>query len=119
MTENDKLAEQLSALAHATRVGVFKALMAAGPEGVRAGVLADRLDVAPSLLSSHLSVLTRAGLIAVRRDGRHLIYYPRIEVIGGMITALVRDCCKGHPEICAPLDKTGDVCATVDADGQF
>ncbi|GGY55367.1 ArsR/SmtB family transcription factor [Parvularcula lutaonensis] len=101
-SEADTVA-QLNALAQPTRLGVFKALMQAGPDGVSAGELARSLDVAPNTLSAHLTVLCRAGLTSQRRDGRSIIYTVEIPVVTSMIDALVNDCCAGHPEACAPL----------------
>jgi len=65
---------RLGALAHETRLTVFRALMRAGPEGLAAGALAGSAQVSSSNLSSHLNVLLGAGLVTVRRDGRQRIY---------------------------------------------
>lgn len=94
---------RLSALAQLTRVNVFKQLMNAGPDGVQAGVLAERLAVAPNTLSAHLNVLSQAGLVTVRRDGRSRIYAVELDAIAELLGYLVDDCCQGHPEVCAPL----------------
>ncbi len=103
VSARDRTVEQLSALAHATRFDVFRALMRAGNEGLAAGTIAARLAVAPNTLSNHLAILQRAGLISVRRDGRRLIYASDISAITSLVEAMVRDCCNGHPEVCAPL----------------
>jgi len=100
---DETLVAQLSALAQATRLRVFKTLMRAGPEGIAAGVLATDLDVAPNTLSAHLSVLQRTGLITSRRDGRSIIYSCDVPAVGSLIDNLVNDCCGGHPDACAPL----------------
>ncbi len=105
---NDEIAVQrLSALAQVTRVNVFKQLMRAGPDGIKAGVLADRLAVAPNTLSAHLAVLSEAGLVTVRRDGRARIYAIELEAIADLFGYLADDCCQGHPEVCAPLVRSG------------
>lgn len=101
--DDDLLVGQLSALAQATRLRVFKALMRAGPAGLAAGVLAETLAVAPNTLSAHLAILQRAGLISSRRDGRSIIYACELPAVGSLIDSLVNDCCGGHPEACAPL----------------
>ncbi|MDQ0324179.1 arsenate reductase [Rhodopseudomonas julia] len=93
----------LSALAHETRLSVFRALVAAGGEGAAAGVLAERLDVLPNTLSAHLSQLLRAGLVKSVREGRSIRYTADLDAIGDLLAFLIRDCCGGHPEVCTPL----------------
>lgn len=93
-------ATQFGALAHTTRLQVFKALIQAGPEGRPAGELADLVNVSPSNLSAHLTVLNQADLITMRRDGRMRIYAVSIEHTSQLVSFLVEDCCQGHPEIC-------------------
>lgn len=99
----DMAVRRLAALAQITRVNVFKALMSAGPEGLPAGVLSERLDVAPNTLSAHLSVLSQAELVSVRREGRMRIYAVELEAVSELLGFLVDDCCQGHPEVCAPV----------------
>ncbi|MBB4659921.1 ArsR/SmtB family transcription factor [Parvularcula dongshanensis] len=101
--DTEKTVEQLSALAQTTRLAVFRMLVQAGPTGMAAGQIGERLGVAKNTLSSHLSVLQHAGLIGRRRDGRNLIYGVRIDEVAGLIRVLVQDCCGGHPEVCAPI----------------
>lgn len=90
----------MAALAHPTRLAVFRRLMRAGPEGVAAGVLAEELGVSPSNLSAHLSILTHAHLAVVRKDGRRRLYAPVIETVRGLVDFIVDDCCNGHPDVC-------------------
>ena len=94
---------RLAALAQITRVNVFKALMKAGPEGLPAGVLSTQLNVAPNTLSAHLSVLSQAGLVSARRDGRMRIYAVELEAVSQLLGYQVDDCCQGHLEVCAPI----------------
>jgi len=93
----------LGALAHEGRLEVFRLLVQTGPDGVAAGDIARATGAAPSTLSANLSVLTRAGLIAARRDGRSIIYTAAYEQMRGLLGFLMEDCCAGKPEICAPL----------------
>jgi len=55
----------LGALAQETRLELFRLLVTSGPEGLPAGVIAERLGVLPSSLSFHLQQL------AARRVGHH------------------------------------------------
>ena len=64
----------LAALAQETRLELFRLLVMTGPEGLPAGVIAERLGVLPSSLTFHLNLLHRAGLISQRRRSRQLIY---------------------------------------------
>lgn len=91
------------ALSHATRLLVFRKVMRAGPEGVTAGALAEAAGVSPSNLSAHLALLTGAGLISVRAEGRKRIFAPELAGVAALVSFLVDDCCDGHPEVCAAL----------------
>ncbi len=93
----------LSALAHTGRLSVFRLLVQTGPEGVAAGDIARRLDVPPNTLSSNLNILSHAGLIDSKRDGRSIIYTARYQDMTALLEFLMQDCCNGSPEICAPL----------------
>jgi ArsR family transcriptional regulator len=64
----------LSALAHPTRLRVFKMLAAAADPGVSSGDIADAIGIPPNLMSSHLSILQRAGLLRSSKSGRAVIY---------------------------------------------
>ena len=95
--------EALSALAHASRLAVFRLLVRAGAEGMAAGDIAREVGALPNTLSSHLTILGHAGLIRSRRDGRSVIYSADYEGMRGLLGFLIEDCCAGRPEICAPL----------------
>lgn len=109
MHDKQKTIEQLSALAQETRFAVFQALMRAGEGGLPAGDIAKSLDVAPNTLSNHLAILTRAELASVTRHGRSLIYKARIEGVKDLLSALVDDCCNGHPEMCVTVSGLADI----------
>jgi DNA-binding transcriptional ArsR family regulator len=102
MEKTDAIAA-LGALAHDARLDVFRLLVQAGPEGMAAGEIARATGAALSTLSANLAVLTRAGLIASRRDGRSIIYTAAYGQMRELLAFLMEDCCAGKPEICAPL----------------
>ena len=106
--EAEQIVQALSALAQPTRLGVFRMLVKAGLNGLPAGAIADAAGVPSNTMSTHLAVLTRAGLIVSRRQSRSIIYSANIESIRDVLSFLVDDCCGGHPEICAPLLKIAD-----------
>ena len=92
----------LSALAQDNRLDVFRLLVQAGPDGMPAGEIAAKLDLAPNTLTFHFDRLRSAGLVTVRRNGRSMIYAARFEVMNGLLSYLTENCCEGQPEKCAP-----------------
>jgi ArsR family transcriptional regulator, arsenate/arsenite/antimonite-responsive transcriptional repressor len=96
----------LAALAQETRLGVFRLLVEAGPEGLPAGAIAESLDVPPATLSFHLKELSRAGLAHARQDGRFVIYSADFERMAALMTYLTRNCCKGMPSECLETVET-------------
>jgi ArsR family transcriptional regulator, arsenate/arsenite/antimonite-responsive transcriptional repressor len=95
--------DALSALAHEGRLGAFRLLVKAGPDGMAAGDIARKLDTPPNSLSANLNILSHAGLVESRRDGRSIIYSACYERMTDLLSYLMADCCNGAPEICAPL----------------
>ncbi|MEM6481955.1 MAG: helix-turn-helix transcriptional regulator [Pseudomonadota bacterium] len=93
----------LQALSQETRLNVFRLLMRAGKDGLAAGDIAQTLDVRQNTMSSHLSTLAAAGLIAADRDGRIIRYRVNLAGIQGLIGFLIEDCCGGNPAQCQPL----------------
>lgn len=72
--------------------------------GLPAGELARRVDMLPNSLSSNLNILSHAGLVRSRRQGRSIIYTAEYDRMRELLGYLVKDCCGGSPEICAPLN---------------
>ncbi|MDH3614483.1 MAG: metalloregulator ArsR/SmtB family transcription factor [Gammaproteobacteria bacterium] len=93
----------LEALAHETRLSVFRLLVQAGPAGLSAGEIAARLDARQNTMSSHLAKLQRAGIITSQRDGRHIIYRADFDAVGGLILYLMEDCCGRSAQLCDPI----------------
>ena len=93
----------LAALAHENRLAAFRLLVQAGPSGLAAGELARRLEILPNTLSASLTVLSHAGLVGSRREGRSIIYTANYDRMTSLLGFLMEDCCAGKPEICAPL----------------
>jgi DNA-binding transcriptional ArsR family regulator len=80
-------------------------LVEAGPDGVPAGEIAKAIGVPASTMSTHLGILTRAGLISSRRESRTIYYAIDVGGVRGLFDFLAADCCGGRPELCAPLAK--------------
>lgn len=96
--------DALSALAHEGRLAIFRLLVKAGPGGMAAGEIARTTGILPNTLSSGLNILSHAGLIDSRREGRSIIYTARYGAMTALLAFLVDDCCGGASEVCAPLN---------------
>jgi len=89
-----------AALGQEHRLAVFRMLMEAGPAGMRAGEIAERLGTPASSLSGHLATLERAGLLHSWRVQRSIFYAVDVAGTRELITFLTHDCCGGRPELC-------------------
>ncbi|MDP9104148.1 MAG: metalloregulator ArsR/SmtB family transcription factor [Pseudomonadota bacterium] len=101
--ETKEAASVLSALALDARLAIFRLLVRAGPEGVRAGEIASAVGAPGSTLSANLNILSHAGLIEGRREGRAIIYAARYDRMRDVLAFLLDDCCNGNSAVCAPL----------------
>ena len=101
--DNQEAIAALSALAQPTRLDTFRLLVSREPEGVAAGELARLIDVPQNTMSTHLAILARAGLVRGERRSRSIIYRADLERFREVTLFLLKDCCGGRPEVCAPL----------------
>jgi ArsR family transcriptional regulator, arsenate/arsenite/antimonite-responsive transcriptional repressor len=99
--DSSQTVKALSALAHDTRLALYRLLVERGPDGLPAGVIAERLSVPPSSLTFHLQHLHRAGLISQRRVSRQLIYAADFSAMNALVGYLTENCCGG--QACAPI----------------
>ena len=97
------LIDAFGALAQDTRLQVFRLLLSASPDGLPAGEVARRLGTPHNTMSTHLAILSRAGLARSRRESRQVIYSVDLETVRGLVAFLVQECCGGQPERCAAL----------------
>ena len=95
--------EAFAALSQETRLGIVRRLVREGQEGLSAGDIAEAAKVSASNVSFHLKELERSGLIKSRRDARSMIYSANYDGLRELIGFLMKDCCAGRPEICAPV----------------
>jgi ArsR family transcriptional regulator len=93
----------LGALAHETRLAVYRLLVQRGPDGLSAGTIAQALELSPSSLTFHLQQLTHAGLITQRRLSRQLIYAADFTVMNGLMGYLTENCCGGGAALQVPV----------------
>lgn len=92
----------LAALAQDNRLDIFRLLVEAGPEGLSAGTVSEKLDLAPNTLTFHFDRLREAGLVTVRREGRSMIYAAQFGTMNALLAYLTENCCQGAQESCAP-----------------
>jgi len=86
----------LGALAHESRLSVFRLLVQAGHE-IPAGEIAAALEISPQALSFHLKDLVHADLIEPRYEGRRIFYRAKYPTMTGLIEFLTDNCCAGAP----------------------
>jgi ArsR family transcriptional regulator len=90
----------LAALAQESRLDIFRLLVQAGPDGMAAGQIGERLGLPSATLSVHLSHLKHAGLVTFKREGRSLIYAAEYAVMNGLLAYLTENCCEGDASAC-------------------
>lgn len=100
MIEQETLVQALQALAHEARLGVYLALVEAGPAGLPAGALAERLGIGSSALSFHLTRLRHAGLVASTREGQRIVYSACCEQVAELTDFLRNRCCRSGAAAC-------------------
>ncbi len=93
--------DALAALAHETRLDIFRLLVRAGPGGLPAGQVAGTLGVPSPTLSFHLKEMRFAGVIRSRREGRSLIYSPDFAAMDALVAFLTENCCRDASPDCA------------------
>jgi ArsR family transcriptional regulator len=71
----------LSAIAQATRFKVLVMLTALSDPGMASSDIADAVGVPRHLMSAHLAVLSRAGLVDTLKTGRTVTYTARRNVL--------------------------------------
>ncbi|EKS72780.1 helix-turn-helix transcriptional regulator [Caballeronia sp. Lep1P3] len=95
--DSNLVVRALGALAHESRLAIFRILVVAGPDGVAAGEIAQQVGLAPSSLSFHLKDLSHAELIIARQEGRYVFYSANFQAMNGLIGFLTENCCAGAP----------------------
>ena len=96
----------LAALAQETRLSIFRLLVVAGPEGLPAGEIGEKLEVPPATLSFHLKELSHAGMAASRQQGRFVYYTASYENMAALMSFLTQSCCQGMPQECLAVVET-------------
>jgi ArsR family transcriptional regulator len=99
--ESKNAVEALGALAQDSRLQIYRLLVQAGPEGVAASDIAERLGVPANTLSFHLKTLSHAGLVLSRQEGRFIYYSANYEQMNALLGFLTENCCGGRS--CLPV----------------
>lgn len=97
---------RLAALAHGSRLDLFRRLVQIGPQGLSAGELAQALRLPAPTLSFHLKALSHAGLVKARQDGRFIYYSADYAAMNALLGYLTDNCCAG-----AGCDEATTICA--------
>lgn len=103
--ETKRVLSALAALAQHHRLAAFRLLIEHAPEGLPAGAIAERLEVAPPTLSFHLKELFNAGLVTSRQVGKFVWYQADLDAMNGLVGYLTENCCKASAVCdtkCAP-----------------
>jgi len=92
----------LAALSQPTRLEAFRLLVRHEPKGLPAGDIARALGAPQNTLSTHLNILSHAGLVTSVRKGRNVVYRADLARLNALARFLAEDCCGGAA--CAPAD---------------
>ncbi|MBW9115695.1 helix-turn-helix transcriptional regulator [Rhizobium cauense] len=102
------------ALSQQTRLAIVRALVVAGPDGLAAGAIAERMGVSATNVSFHLKELERSGLISQRRVSRSIFYSANYASLADLVKFLMEDCCAGHPAIRENVERRDGCCSATD-----
>lgn len=102
--ESKTAVQALGALAQASRLAAFRMLIQAGPDGLAATDIAERMDIPANTLSFHLKALKQTALILARQEGRFIYYSANFQAMNDLVGFLTENCCGGRP--CAPAAAT-------------
>lgn len=93
--DHQETVRALAALSQEHRLQIFRLLVRAGPEGLAAGIIAERLGIPGSSLSFHLAQLSQSGLVTQQRQSRSVIYSACFAKMNALMTYLTDNCCEG------------------------
>ncbi len=105
MMKSAQVVKALAALAQPTRLAIYRLLVSAGPEGLAAGQVAEKLKASPATLSFHFRTLSHAGLVESRQEGRFVYYAANFAAMNGMVDYLTENCCGGNEDTCKVAGK--------------
>lgn len=99
--EISKYISQLSALAHESRLSIFRMLVKAGPTGLLPMQISQELDMPNATLSFHLKELFIAELVTKKKQGRTIIYAANYANMSKLLQYLSENCCADDSSNCS------------------
>jgi len=99
--------EAMGALAHESRLNLFRRLVKAGTDGMAVGQLVDATGLNLTTVSAQLLILQNNNLVRKDRHGRSIIYSANYTTMQSLITFLVKDCCRGNADVQSASKKPG------------
>lgn len=101
--DQDSALECFAALAQESRMNIVRLLVQNAPTELSVSEIAQRLDIVPSTLSSHLGVLRRSGLVRSKRQQKEIHYSINMDGLGDLVRFLLEDCCNKSQAQCKPI----------------
>ena len=90
----EKAASCFAALGSEQRLSILKILVRSGPVGLTIGELGDCSGVTGSTLTHHMKILTQAGMVEQKKNGRSIICAAvSFDEIQKLSEFLLQDCC--------------------------
>lgn len=93
MISTEQASRGFSAAGSEARLHVLRALVRAGPSGLRVGEIQERLGIPSSTLAHHLRSLADGGLIEQEKSGRTVLNRADFSHIRGLADFLLEECC--------------------------
>lgn len=90
----DLAAAGFAAMGSEARLGVLRALIRAGHDGLSVGDIQARTGIAPSTLAHHLKFLAAAGLVEQDRQGRSTITRASFDQLEDLASFILEECCR-------------------------
>ena len=91
----EQTARCLAELGNITRLGIFRLLVRAGPEGLSIGELRNLQGIPASTLAFHLRGMVAVGLVIQQRSGREVRCRPDYELLNQTLEFVKSECCHG------------------------
>lgn len=101
--DNKSAVVLLASIAQEARLDIFRLLVQAGPDGLPAGHIGEKLGIPNSTLSFHLKELNHAGLVNARQESRFIYYSAHYESMNQLLGFLTENCCEGQQTCCSVM----------------
>ena len=102
--------DRLAALAHESRLKIYRYLVKQGRSGAPAGAIAAFAGLPGATLNFHLEQLVSAGLASRERRGRNVNYAAVFPAVDELIGYLTENCCATEGAAKDTPDQADDCC---------